>query len=204
MTGPDDPMLRTLREEIWTGTWPRGTLRTKESLRRRFGVPFTHASAVVSVLRREGLVETQKGNGVRARPKGDQPNAPGPLFHGDRIVATIRERVQSGVYPLGLRLPNQTVLGQEFFVGAQGARIALIELMLEGVLRPARSGEMSGTYPVDHVREQREERLVYDLRDAMNRGGWWRAEFPEAVERAMKTLLTDLQAQTLRLHGFGG
>lgn len=201
MTAPDDPMLTTLREEIRTGAWPQGVIRTKESLRRRFGETHSKTSAVVSVLRRQGLLEVNGGMVVRARKSGTPVLLTGPVAFGDLIVATIRARVQDGTYASGFRLPDLSAVANEFGVTPQAVRIAFTELKLEGILRPHRAGEWAGSYPVDHKQEEREARLVDDLHDAMVRGGWWRADFPEAVQNGLQTLVTRLRNQALHTAG---
>lgn len=187
-SGPNDPMLLTLRDELRSGAWPPDLLLTRGSLQKRFGTTSTLTSAVVRVLRDEGLLKFDGSLGVRAiGPRTRGPGVTGTVT--DRIVETVRERLASKVYPPGQRLPVPRQFAEEFNTVAPTVRLALLQLTLEGLLRPAHSHEAAGTYAVDPSREAREAHLVADLQTALNRGGWERAEYPDVVARALHVLM---------------
>ncbi|MFD4337832.1 GntR family transcriptional regulator [Streptomyces anulatus] len=144
-------------------------------------------SAVVRVLRDEGLV-TLHGPGVRAAV----PNVPAPggtHTVADPIAETVRKRLADHTYPPGQRLPPNRLLAVEFDTSLTTARLALLQLTLEGLLRPWQPYETPGTYATDPVREAREALLLADLQASMRRGGWTRAEYSDAVERALHALI---------------
>ncbi|MFD0371115.1 GntR family transcriptional regulator [Streptomyces sp. NPDC127114] len=196
VTGPDEPVLVILREELRSGAWPAGRLCTQASLQSRFGATQLVTRAAVRVLRDEGLVKVDGPFGVRAVPPGSCVTT-GAVTLTDLITQTVRQRLANRTYPPGQLLPTQRQIAAEFGTSLQTVRLPLTQLILEGYLRPHRPHESPGTYAVDHEQEAREARLLADLQAAMYRGGWTRGEYPHAVERAMHQLVGFLGHQVL-------
>lgn len=189
VTGPDEPLLLVLREELRSGTWPVGMLRTQSSLRSLFGTTELTTKAVVRVLRDEGLVTLEGSLGVRAAPPGHRIPV-GALTLTDLITQAIRKRLADRVYPPGRLLPPPRQIAAGFDTSVTTVRLPLAQLTLEGLLRPHLAHETPGIYAVDHEQEAREALLLADLQAAMNRGAWTRGEFPDAVERALHGLIS--------------
>ncbi|MFJ4338692.1 winged helix-turn-helix domain-containing protein [Streptomyces sp. NPDC088915] len=186
--GPDLPMLLTLREELRSGVWRPGTVRTQAGLRTRFGETQLMATAVTRVLRDEGLVALDGFPGVRALgPAGQPPHRAGTAT--DLVVEAIRQRLTDHTYQPGERMPSQQALAVELDTSRTTVQLALVQLRLEGLLRPNQTSETPGTYVLDPSREAREALLLADLRVAMRRGGWTRAEYPDVVERTLHVLV---------------
>ncbi|WP_282693515.1 GntR family transcriptional regulator [Streptomyces sp. CC208A] len=186
--GPDLPMLLTLREELRSGVWRPGTVRTQAGLRARFGETQLMATAVTRVLRDEGLVTLDGFPGVRALEPAGRPQRRTSTAT-DLVVEAIRKRLTDHTYQPGERMPSQQSLAIEFDTSRTTVQVALVQLRLEGLLRPNQTFETPGTYVLDPSREAREALLLADLRAAMRRGGWTRAEYPDVVERALHVLV---------------
>ncbi|MFH9955986.1 GntR family transcriptional regulator [Streptomyces roseolus] len=186
--GPDQPMLLTLREELRSGVWRPGTVRTQTGLRVRFGEAHLMTTAVIRVLRDEGLVALDGFPGVRALGPADRP----PRSTGtatDLVVQAIRKRLTDHTYQPGHRMPPQQSLAVEFDTSRTTIQLAFLQLTLEGLLRRHQAAETPGTYVLDPSRQAREALLLADLQVAMRRGGWTRAEYPDVVERALHVLI---------------
>ncbi|MFD5109051.1 GntR family transcriptional regulator [Streptomyces cinereoruber] len=186
--GPDLPMLLALREELRSGVWRPGTVRTQAGLRVRFGETHLMATAVIRVLRDEGLVALDGFPGVRALGPGGQP-AHRTDTATDLVVQAIRQRLTDHTYQPGERMPPQQSLALEFDTSRTTIQLAFVQLRLEGLLRPHQVSETPGTYVLDPSREAREALLLADLQVAMRRGGWTRVEYPDVVERALHVLV---------------
>ncbi|MFD7975281.1 GntR family transcriptional regulator [Streptomyces sp. NPDC059071] len=195
VSGPDEPLLLALREELRAGIWPVGQLRTQASLRGRFGTTQLITRAVVRILRNEGLVELD-GFGVRAAMPG-APVSARAVTLTDLIEQTVRKRLADHTYPPGWLLPPQREIAAEFATSLTTVRLPLTQLVLEGHLRPHLPHETPGTYAVDHEQEAREALLLADLQAAMYRGRWTRGEYPHAVERAMHQLVGSVRHPAL-------
>ncbi|MGW6391667.1 GntR family transcriptional regulator [Streptomyces sp. NPDC055103] len=186
--GPNQPMLLTLREELRSGLWPPGTVRTQTGLRVRFGESHLMTTAVTRVLRDEGMVALDGFPGVRALgPAGKPPQ--GTSTATDLVVQGIRKRLTDHVYQHGQRMPTQQSLAVEFDTSRTTIQLVFLQLTLEGLLRPHQLSETPGTYVLDPSREAREALLLADLQVARRRGGWTWAEYPDAVERALHILI---------------
>ncbi|MEU8543120.1 GntR family transcriptional regulator [Streptomyces sp. NPDC048717] len=186
--GPNQPMLLTLREELCSGVWRPGTVRTQAGLRVRFSETHLMATAVTRVLRDEGLVTLDGFPGVRALgPAGRPPHRTGTAT--DLVVQTIRKRLTDQTYQPGRRLPPQRSLAVEFDTSRTTIQLVFVQLRLEGLLRLHQTSETPGTYVLDPSRQAREALLLADLQVAMRRGGWTRAEYPDVVERALHVLV---------------
>ncbi|WP_411574900.1 GntR family transcriptional regulator [Streptomyces fradiae] len=107
----------------------------------------------------------------------------------DLVVQAIRERLAEHTYQPGQRMPPQQCFAIEFDTSRTTVRLAFLQLTLEGLLRPHQTYETPGTYVLDPSQEAREAHLLADLQAAMRRGGWTRAEYPDAVERALHVLI---------------
>ncbi|MEQ4608272.1 GntR family transcriptional regulator [Streptomyces cavourensis] len=186
--GPDQPMLLTLREELRSGVWRPETVRTQTGLRVRFGETHLVATAVIRVLRDEGLVALDGFPGVRALGPEGQP-AHHTSTATDLVVQAIRTRLTDHTYEPGARMPPQQSLAIEFDTSRTTIQLAFLQLTLEGLLRRHQVAERPGTYVLDPSRQAREALLLADLQVAMRRGGWTRAEYPDAVERALHVLV---------------
>ncbi|MFG2116619.1 hypothetical protein ACGFRB_28945 [Streptomyces sp. NPDC048718] len=189
-------LLTTLREELRSGVWPGGVLRTYKGISQKFGAPDVVVRAVVRVLRDEGLVTIHAFSGVRAAHRGALPTH-GPFTVTDLIASTIRKRIGDHEYPPGTPLPQRTALAEEFDTTVQALQVPILQLTLEGLVRPHLPHEVPGTYTVDHRQADREARLLADLEAAMRLGCWTRGEFPDAVERALHVLIGSLSPQPL-------
>ncbi|MFB7936722.1 GntR family transcriptional regulator [Streptomyces sp. NPDC056049] len=186
--GPDQPMLLTLREELRSGTWRPGTVRTQTSLRGRFGETHLMTTAVTRVLRDEGLVTLDGLPGVRALEPAGRP-ARRTSTATDLVVETIRKRLTDHTYQPGERMPPQQSLAIELDTSRTTIQLAFLQLTLEGLLRRHQAAETPGTYVLDPSREAREALLLADLQMARRRGGWTWAEYPDVVERALHVLV---------------
>ncbi|WP_193097210.1 GntR family transcriptional regulator [Streptomyces sp. C8S0] len=150
--GPDLPMLLTLREELRSGVWRPGTVRTLAGLRVRFGETQLMATAVTRVLRDEGLVALDGFPGVRALgPAGRPPHRTSTAT--DLVVEAIRKRLTDHIYQPGERMPSQQALAVELDTSRTTVQLALVQLRLEGLLRPIRCPRRPG--PTSSIRRGR-------------------------------------------------
>ncbi|MFF0481951.1 hypothetical protein [Streptomyces sp. NPDC004435] len=188
MTGPDEPLLVVLRQELRDGTWRAGTVRTLAGLRDRFGTAQLTVQAAIRVLRGEGLVVFEGYKAVRAARPGTRPPM-GARTVSDLIAMTIRKRIDDRTYPPDSPLPRQMILADEFDTSPATVRLPITQLLLEGRLRRHLPYETPGTYVVNHERKQREDRLFATLLQTLQTDGWSRSEFPDAVAHAMHNLL---------------
>ncbi|MFJ8300123.1 winged helix-turn-helix domain-containing protein [Streptomyces sp. NPDC094447] len=180
--GPDQPMLLTLREELRSGVWRPGTVRTQTGLRVRFGETHLMTTAVTRVLRDAGLVALNGLTGVRALGPEGQP-AHHTSTATDLVVQAIRKRLTDHTYQPGQRMPPQQSLAIEFDTSRTTIQLAFLQLTLEGLLRRHQAAETPGIYVLDPSRKARETLLLADLQVAMRRGGWgsaWRPRPPGA------------------------
>jgi DNA-binding GntR family transcriptional regulator len=120
----------SIRDQIASGRMgPGEQLPSEASLTTGYKVARTTVRRALKVLEGEGLIEPQQGRGWRVRDGG---GSSGPTFAG--IVQDLRDRVRTGILPVGERLPSEKDLALNYSCARGTVRRALVELELEGLV----------------------------------------------------------------------
>ncbi|MFJ6661366.1 GntR family transcriptional regulator [Streptomyces sp. NPDC091377] len=130
-----------LRRRIETRQWLPGHITSGQEIAREFGLPEHRIPAVVvpavKALRKDGLVETRPGVGIRVVTDGTTWDPPGDargLPRDQSIELALRARLYLRVYPAGDPFPSYVVLGREFGVSVATVRKAVRRMQQQGLL----------------------------------------------------------------------
>jgi DNA-binding GntR family transcriptional regulator len=120
----------SIRDQIASGTLTSGEgIPSEADLMAAHEVARTTVRRALKVLAAEGLIESQQGRGWRVR---GEAGSSGPAFAG--VVGDLRERIRSGVLPVGERLPSEKDMVVTYACARGTVRRALVELEVEGLI----------------------------------------------------------------------
>ncbi|MDR3576125.1 MAG: GntR family transcriptional regulator [Anaerolineaceae bacterium] len=112
----------------------------------------------------------------------------------DQVEDILRERILSGIYPIGERIPSEDNLAEELQVSRATIRSALTAITTEGLIR-RRQGD--GTYVISHLKNREPIKRAWVFSDFLETNG--RERKTQEMERVTRQP-TVQEAEDLRLN----
>lgn len=123
---------RTMRQLLADGAWPAGQpVPRLVDLARQFSVSYGTARSALRVLVEEGIL-VRRSDGVVCAPTAGTNGL--PSTPAEKCAATIRERIRSGGYQPGSRLPTNEELTASYGAPEHVVRAAVTALISEGLV----------------------------------------------------------------------
>jgi DNA-binding transcriptional regulator YhcF (GntR family) len=123
-----------LRAAIVEGCLAPGFRFSHVEVQQRHQEPPTIVTYALARLQADGLVEVRPRLGYRVAIPYERWSPPGGVPHAEHIERTLRQRIASGPYRPGLKLPTLDALADEFGVSVSTVRTAMRHLKDDGMV----------------------------------------------------------------------
>lgn len=125
-----DFVARILREEYEKGRRADREVRTSAIVAERFGVSEATARQALKILVQEGLVSIVPSQGWSWRTDSSSKS----MSKTDEVATKLRQKIASGEWQEGARLPGELTLTETYGVSRVTVRRAISQLVAEGLL----------------------------------------------------------------------